>query len=960
MIRVMLMIALVLAVTLPLWSQPAERGHHVSGGPTLAVPARAPPTTPRGDTLRTNMSGVGAPNTGTLTTDAPNIGVQRAGASAPEGSKPGTPPGARPLEEGIILFNVTGVATRELIVQFAGDSLLLPFDELCEFLQIRHSASAAEDTLTGEQPAGIPFTLTGSTATYRGERREISPDALRIVNGRAFVSLGLLADCFGVGMDFDVDQMAVTMEPAGRIPLVGAFMGSRRREALGYLNEDKTGYQSKREIRRELLGNLAIDWSVNNIWLNHGAGTTSGFFRLGGPLLFGVFSLDGSGSYVADNRSRTGFAINGWRWAFALPSFPLLRRIAISEVIAGPVHRYGLELSNAALGSRYRFGTYAVDGSTRPLWTVELYDRDELIQAAQADSIGAYRFDVPIGYAPLGLTVVQIGPYGERIVDASRVEVHTAQLPPGLVEYYARASVEGFDRGAPIDGTTHIRAGIANWLTLGVDADLLPGPIAALSLDSVVPTFMAQTWLGGSTHLGVRYTPHRHSFGAEFDHTLLGDASLRLFVDDFSPVRRTLDASGFIDAPFGAVTFGLLSYFRRHGDSWALNTTPQAAWYMTDMSVTVASSFEWGHIDSTAPGEGAGVPTSDGGGRTALSVSGNIQRDLYVQSRFAVAHSSGRIDAMNLAAAYSILPEVRLGVSYDVDSMQWGAGQLGTQASISLFDRDVLLSLSYLAPVRSMEKGTMRMDLGLNLGFGRLRNLTTSNEGQIVSASFVNGGLLLSPSGIEPRGDAVVGRSSVMVRAFRDDNGNGRWDAGEEALGPLGATLNYRNMQTAGADGRFFGVAEDEEYAVEVDRWAFADSEIFPRRTTYDIYAVSSTVHVIDVPFAPGFDVGGTCAVILSDGRNGGGMYTSLFNGLRARLSSADGISEYDGEVFSDGELTFSGVSAGTYTLSFDVRQLDERGVRPAVPAVPLVVDATRRTLPPVGFVLHSTTTAPD
>ncbi len=858
-------------------------------------------------------------------------------------------------EEGIVKFEITGVGSLDMVALLVGDTLLLPFGAVSDFLSIEHHTSANLDTISGELPVGMPFMIvrSASICTYRGRSEPFDRSLVRVVDGVVYVERGLLGTCYGIQLAFDSASIIVRMPASLKVPAVTRFQKSKRYAALamGRSPQDADGAVAT-PIDRQLLGGIALDWSLASAYQNGVTPTGYGFFRAGGPLLFGVFDVNGVGTYNRASNSPFSLALGSWQWQFLLPDFSALRRITVGGIAYAGHQRLSAEISNMPTVGRYDFTMHTISGHATPGWTAELYDGSALLQIMLVDSNGRYQFEVPLGYSPTTLTVQAIGPHGEQETTISRLEIHHSQVPPGMLDYTARMSVDGLARTDAVDGVAMLRAGIAEWLTIGADLRMHSSSRASIGLDSIEPVWHVLTWLGASAQLGLSYASKRRILGGEFGYTFPGETSLRLTLEGYSLAEHAIAASGNINLPLGTVALNLNSRYLARDGSSRLEATPQVVVYVGGVGITAATNFLWADTDSlrTELRTELRTPPYHGFVSSWLRVSYSPFQSLYLSAGGTLDHRSGIVAKADISSSYYLGPFARVGVAYAVDSMKLREGTLRSQVGLTLLNRAVYLAIGYSIPHMEWKRGGFTADLRCDLGFGRLRGQTIHSDGHTSGVTTFDGGLLISAAGIETRNDPTVGRGAIVVRAFSDDNANGIWDSNELELGAFKASIAYRSMEMMSRTGEFYNVTPDADYLVTVDRWAFAGRELFPRRSAFRVYTMASTVTIVDVAFAPGFDVVGSGQVVLSDGTIGGNSYLQALNALPVRLVAVDGTAEFDGEMFGDGSMVFLGVSAGEYRLDANEHVLAERGLRQRNRDTTFVLAAAQRRNPPVQF----------
>ncbi len=809
-----------------------------------------------------------------------------------------------PSEEGLVQVEVHGVAAADLIARFVGDTLFVPYILLSDFLRIPNSVSRDGRTITGEFPKGEPFVIDRTTATayYRGDSVGYPPASVRSMSGEIFIEHKLFAKILGLVMRFDVMRLKLVIDPNDKLPVV-EWAKTSNRLAMMQNSEHGTRDVLLAPIDRHLLGNPVVDWNLSS---TYGNGRASGALTLrgGGELLYGSLEVNATTAVVTGGAPSTN--VSNWNWRFPIPELSAIRQIVVGTM---PIRRnsyLGIELTNVPLAPRKQFGAYDLSGYTQPGWMVEMYKGNSLVDMVQADSNGFYRFQVPVGYGTTDRMLRQIGPYGEVVTEERRLQLNPDMIPPGEVQY---TSTFGLGNGGlsnltdgPFALEGRLDAGLTQFMSMGLEGFTRGPTLGSATLDSVHATAVANLWLGGTTSLSLR-----HQFGTNLDAGELlwvmpSNNTLRLIIDSASIPDRTFIASASGSQYLGRFSVSAAGRYRHQLDAKSLELEPTVSGYVPGVSFSL----------------GAAMTLPIGSSTNAAGSGGEIGDSLAT-----VDHRTLAATTQIIATPFPWLVLTAQG-RYDVVNRTIQTLRLSSYTRVS----DAIgLNLNYSLPEGDLTRSTLQLQLGLTLDFTRATVTGSYSDGEFSTASIAQGSLLASRAGLRMLPDGSVGQAALIFTAFHDRNFNGVRDDGEEELDPPSVYLNMDGVNSSAEDGKFFQLPPNRQCVVEVDRWTHADEGLFPGSQHYVVYTAPSSQRIIEIPFCEGFDVTGRC-LFQSDDTNSVASNSVYLNGLRVQLIGADGMSTYDGEVYSDGSIYVPAVAAGHYTVRFDGSQLHSRRLR--------------------------------
>ncbi|MEX0384825.1 collagen binding domain-containing protein [Spiribacter pallidus] len=307
------------------------------------------------------------------------------------------------------------------------------------------------------------------------------------VRSEVHVRPEVLEQLWPVEVEVSRSDLQVRIEGVTRLPRQRRI--ARERERAG-LNRT-TGRRGRRSLART--GTGYAWWQPPSGIARFGVGQTRGGLLRTTARITAVGELAGATAFATGSASRSSNRDAGIDTArltlrrFASPDpMPLnVREIGLGDLnlrsapdTTAGARGVGVSVSSYPLRNTETFEPYTLADDAEPGSEVELYRRDELIDFAEVDETGRYRFDnIPIqaGINPLRVVIRQ--PNGERIVQRYQPVYGRNQIPSGEFRYQvaavkpgARLITEDDDgRGAdrPV-GTLRVGWGVRRRTTAGM------------------------------------------------------------------------------------------------------------------------------------------------------------------------------------------------------------------------------------------------------------------------------------------------------------------------------------------------------------------------------------------------------------------------------------------------------------------------------------------------------------
>lgn len=825
--------------------------------------------------------------------------------SAEEASRP-----EERVEEGIVRIDVGGVVTRDVIVLFAGDSLYLPLLEsavLFGFDVGRTDAGATTISVDGTRLLEHDSLSVRTPSDRRSNAT--APGLRRWFGGVLYLEWQSLFEILDIPAVYDPEQLFIRLAPSTNIPVV-SWARERNLATIGRLTARDDPAAGDARYFRSMLGAPELHWKLGHhafIGERGVAGSSiSGDIHLSAPLLMGQLDVGIAGR--SDKRVDGGLRwdLTDWRWTYNDPSGSLLTYARAGRIVAADRSAIGITLSNRPLTPRRLHAHFSHGGSTEPGSVVRMVRGGTTTAQATADSTGHFRFDIPIGYGTTSARFLYRSADGEIIEQALTWSSAAGIVPAGRIDYDVSAGMlrTGSD---VLVGDLSLRVGMTSRWT----AHLLLSGLHSLADSATLPTRASHArvgvtgWVGRSTAIIGRIDLATGALSGRLDLGGSTGPGLSLVADSIHLDGRS-DVTASARLPIGSIRF--------------------------DAGVRLQRQLEKAWDVATFGSLRAGL------GNSGISLSAAIPH--LTRSEDRLSH-----DLLVGFGAYTF-PVPWLHIT---SGLRWHSGaadaselSIGATAHLRGGRRIGVGAIFPLSDVRDP-------DIGVRVEFpiGRIRPILSATAGSAYSSltTTIDGATIIAPSGVAMLPIGVRGQCSIVLTGFDDRNGNGMRDDGERRLGSIDADISYEGVTSRVVGGRVEGLPPHRFVRIDVDRYGHVDEGLIPSKPSVRLTTAPSSVVHIDIPYTKGRDVTGTVSVLVDSvpDRNA----SSLLSALDASLVTEEGV-VFEGEVFSDGTIYFSGIPNGAYSLRFDQRQLDARGLAVSGRPDPIIVDDETRSDPEI------------
>ncbi len=796
-----------------------------------------------------------------------------------------------------------------------GGKICLPFRALCDALQVPAAVDLTALRAAGHlsQPHGA-FHLDVRARRAQANATVIVFEPWRALafEGDLYVDAHLLEAWLPLRFHFDYSRLELRAASLAKLPVELAWERETRRS---HLNRDATAFAQPAPVRQDrprFVSMPFLDLTLSSEYEDGRPRAGSGPFER--------LQISGAGDLLHMNAR--WFAAGPWNDPFDLfriqfdrydPGGGLLgslkaKRVALGDlwIAASPLvakSRLGRGFEISSFPSNRLADTTRTDlaGDAMPGWEVELYRNEQLIDFQVAGPDGTYRFsNVPLVFGTNEFLIVSYGPNGEVREERRPFFIGQGLGEPGKTNYRLAAIQQDDDLFAHRSIGDGRDRGKLRWI-----AELEHGltPTSALTATAARIPFQGEertyTALGVRKSLGRAFgvvegiRDDRGGWGiAASLQTRVKSSNLSLEVGKFG--------GGFVSEAVGKAQrpLSFLAKARLDGSYSAIPGIPLA------YSVALAHELDYdGRADTVLTGRFA---TNLGGiiysnslrfGRrldqpeSANGVFGVKRRvgGLWYRAELGYSFSSPALETASLAADWIQSKSLRLqaGIRQELDSK-----------------RTVVFA--------GLNRRTQSGSLGLNLEYG--------------SEGGVRGGLMLSMGlGSDPKtgkwrtsSESQATAGHVSARVYRDRNGSGTFDEGDEPLSGVAFRAGRRKLEgRSGADGRVLlsGLPVGEPVEITVDSASLEDSTLAPVCDPIAVLPRAGVALALDFPMTPVADVEGT----LSVERDGRGLPLA---GVEVQLWKEGGACVARAIAAYDGVYLFEGVRPGRYSLRMNPESL--------------------------------------
>ena len=784
------------------------------------------------------------------------------------------------------------------------DAICLDFGDVVDALKIAVVVSENRRRADGwafDEARRIAIDRDKGEARFGSEYMRLDAADIRDSRSGWCVATQALGRWLGVSFDADGANAILTITSPAPLPVEAALRRTMAAERLATRAQPQTAGLERRAFPYRLWRTPAIDMALSAGWQRDAKGVQTRATRYE-MLAAGELAYASVEARLASDAGGMPDSVR-LRLYRADPDGGLLGPVGATQaavgdvdssavpLVAGSASGRGMALTNRPLDAVGEFDKVALTGILPQGWDAELYRNGELLRVEPGDPAGRYAFrDVALRHGVNVLEVVRYGPQGQ-IRRERRVYNIAAQSPGPGETWWSANMVQGnhdllrFGAGRPTP-TAGWRGSVAVDHGLGRGASVGAALVRAPSTEGRADFAHLNLRGGLAGMLGELSWAGRKGGGGAMRATVVGDLfktsvaveavrNRGLRSERVDPALRS-SVGVALDRPVHAaglilpVHFDLRSTRQRSGRGVEANGRVSVA----ARSVAASLVGGWSRFRST-----------DGMTRDSATAG------LLVSGRIAKVRLRGEVH-------WRLAPDPALmGVQLTANRALGAADMMQLSANYAASDRTVSIDAAYArdfgpAALTFNLSGTSRravtVGLGLTFSVGPGSN---GRFGQMRSASQARGG-------------------GVLVRAFRDLDGNGRRDAGEppfaDAVGMLvnDMPLPARLREEAAEGAELDGLSPATPVKIALDEASLSDPFDIPSNPGVLVTPRAGLRQVVDLGVSPSASVEGMLAM---EGRPLAGEVMELL--------TMEGVSAYRARTEFDGMFSFERVRYGRYRL---------------------------------------------
>jgi len=767
--------------------------------------------------------------------------------------------------------------------------------------------------------------------------RALAPGAVSDTPEGWCMSLPALSAWMGVTFEADLSNLAVVLKSDRKLPFLEAIERKSRAARLRQpsLAEFDLAGMPQASLPYRDWRTPSVDIQLQGQWNSRGGAQFSYEALAAGEFMGLSYTARLSGSQFGAPDS---LRLRAYRYD---PEGGMLGPLGATQVAAGDVEtlRGGLTgqagfgrgafISNRPINLPGRFGLTTLRGTLPAGWDAELYRNGEL-RAWQADrGDGRYEFkDIELLFGQNDFDVVLYGPQGQIRHERSNVPVGIEAIPTGKTWYWAGIVDDGHDL---IDFTGKFADPLTGWRWgVGVEHGFDKRTSAGLEYQSLMLTGRRRDYLEATVRRSLGSMLLELSGAQELG---AGRAWRGEALGKLGPVRFDAQVL-WVEGDFESE---LVEKQQRSDYSLRLNTTVRLGNWSLPIEGSVRQTRsrtgqivnEWLmrgslHIHRVSLAaelvhraiSGPPATSSNESAGTTLTLIGNASAGtvrLRGSARFRLADGGDPLVRRGFEQAQVLIEApldkrstLRAGYEYEAPS----ARHQFTLGYVRQFDRFALR-----AEGRADNHG--RVSGGLTLAFS-------------LGPDPVDGGWRASRERLAESGQAAV-------EVFRDENGDGYRQAGEEAVEGVTVEAGFRHSQTPTAkNGRAVidGLQPYVPVLVSIDTGTLPDPLLQPKNRGMVVVPRPGVQASLALPLAPTGEV--EAYLLGPDGEPRGGATIELTD--LAGRAILRGVSDFDGYVL------FDSVPYGDYRLQLGEASAKALGLEARVSGA-LRIDRTHSSL---------------
>ncbi|MGC8595173.1 MAG: hypothetical protein ACP5MI_06165 [Candidatus Kryptoniota bacterium] len=798
------------------------------------------------------------------------------------------------IQDVYLSFNFSNLVNTIITAKYYNDSVYLPIGAIFKQLRINYIIDPQKKTISGFfiKPSNkYDIDFAKRISHFDGRETTIDSSIFLVAGLEFYLTPVAFKKIFNLDFTVDMNNLSLYLQTEQKLPVVEDYERSVQRQFLTMGPNPLIQQAPLRFPRhRALFDGGVIDYSLTG-YRNAGQNSFSYGFDAGAELLGGDLEGSISGTYSGQKSLIYAQDIH---WRYVVDSSRYVTALSLGNLSSNGLNQYGfrgIQITNIPVYLRTVFGNYAFNVKTNPNWDVELYQNGQLIGYSKADAFGNVRFSIPLVYGSSFLDMKIYGPSGEFREEERRIQIPYSFLPHGEVNYAINIGKLNSVNNDLIQA--NVAVGLTDWLTNKVGIDYLNSPfynkpIAYNSLSLRIGTSYLLNFDAAPAYLYRAVFSGLYPSLANFDISYASYRENQLY--NPGQLMRSSQVDGYIPFAFAGGNFGI----RANGSMQEYLSGAKTYSYSADANFGVASmNISIGYLGSHLD-YGAGSAT------TGSTINVGLLYSLFFSHGF-FSFLNGSLASTFLR--YNLQSKAVDNIQFQFSRSIFSYFRFQLTAQRDFFNNLTTFGAQIIADLPWTRSTTMAQSQSNQYFYSQ------NFSGSIGFDSYYHQ-LLLTELG-------WVGNSAATFRSFVDENGNGRYDKGEEIIKDAPVTLRQASYTQQYSTGlvRDWNLLPYTRYSADVQASVVRNPLWIPELTSFSFVTDPNVYKPIDVPFFVGGVVDGM--VVASDRGT-----ENVIPGLSLEIKSSTGQFNKSIAVFSDGSFYYMGLPPGGYVAYIDSSQL--------------------------------------
>jgi hypothetical protein len=752
---------------------------------------------------------------------------------------------------------------------------------------------------------------------YKKEKINVGAQSFSISNdflevfGTKYIAASIISKAFGLSVLFNPRSLSAKLSSTFELPFLKQLRIEETRNNISKLQRKPSIADTIIPRDYHLLNFGSIDWAFNSVQTTNNTNTNSVSLGIGTELLFGQanISLNYNDQYNFDSRQLQ----YSWRWIdndkklITQAQVGTLFSQSISQLNAPLV---GVTFNNSPNTIRKASGSFTINDSTEPNWTVELYINDILVDYTLADASGLYAFKVPIVYGYTTLRLKFYGLLGEERTEERTMNTPYTFVPINTLEYNATSGILQ-DRLSSRFSQIGFNYGITRFLTVGGGLEYL----SSIPNTPYIPFAKMAIQPFSKMILNFEYA-HNVRFKSLLNFYITESAFLEVNYSKFEADQLAVRFNALeelkirFSMPFKAKLFSGFTKFN-------FNQFKYQSFMYNQLDFTFSGYYKQFNINSSSFINRVGSSPSQM--NSILTLSYRFNNGLVMRPSM-----NYNVNTKNL---------VRFG------------GEIEKRISKMYFSASYERNLQF-------ENDNFFVNFKYDLPFSRVGLSSSFSNNNFMFSENAQGSLAFGAGNnyIHTSNNSAVGKGGILFYPFLDLNQNGKLDRGEKKvlLSSVNVSGGVAEISKKDSIVRIFDLNAFVNYNIEFSNTSLDYISWRFRHNTYQVLVDPNQYKRIFVPIISVGEVNGMVYLLVDQEMKGQGRVTlGIFNEKKQKV--AEVLSE------SDGYYSYLGLEPGAYSVQVDSMQMKTLNYK-ATPAVnPIIIQMSEEgdIVESIDFVLQ-------